>query len=52
MIMGNTAGMEFLRLLLRYLHLLGFALLLGGFAVEYLAGRFKVSVPMRAASAQ
>jgi len=41
-------GLELLRLLLRYLHLIGFALLLGGFAVQYLAGRYHVSVVMRA----
>jgi len=40
--------MEFLRQLLKYLHLIGFALLVGGFVTQYVAGRFRVSVPMRA----
>jgi hypothetical protein len=40
-------GLEFLRLLLRYLHLIGFALLLGGFVVQYLNGRYQVTWVMR-----
>jgi hypothetical protein len=39
--------METLRLVVRYLHLVGFALLLGGFVVQYLSGRFRVNVTMR-----
>jgi hypothetical protein len=39
--------MEYLRLALRYLHLVGFALLLGGWVMQYLAGRMNVSIPMR-----
>jgi hypothetical protein len=39
--------MEYVRLALRYLHLVGFAVLLGGWAMQYLAGRLNVSIPMR-----
>jgi hypothetical protein len=39
--------MELLRLLLRYLHLVGFALLFGGVVVQYIAGRYTISIPMR-----
>jgi hypothetical protein len=39
--------LEFLRLLLRYLHLIGFALLLGGFAAQYFRGRYQVTWVMR-----
>jgi predicted Abi (CAAX) family protease len=38
---------EFLRLLLRYLHLVGFALLFGGFVAQYLTGKPRVNVVMR-----
>lgn len=39
--------MEFLRLLLRYLHLVGFALLIGAWLAQYLTGKPRVTVPMR-----
>ncbi|HZN71912.1 MAG TPA: hypothetical protein VFC00_09570 [Micromonosporaceae bacterium] len=39
--------MEFLRLLLRYIHLIGFAMLLGGFLVQYLSGRRQLNVVMQ-----
>jgi hypothetical protein len=39
--------MEYVRLALRYLHLVGFALLLGGWLMQFLAGRRNVSIPMR-----
>ncbi len=39
--------LELLRLLLRYLHLTGFALLLGGWAVPYFSGRYQVNLTMR-----
>lgn len=39
--------LEFLRLLLRFLHLIGFALLLGGFAAQYFNGRYQVTWVMR-----
>jgi hypothetical protein len=39
--------MEYVRLALRYLHLVGFALLLGGWVVQYLAGKVNVGIPMR-----
>lgn len=39
--------MEFLRLLLRYLHLVGFALLVGAWAAQYLTGKLRVNVLMR-----
>jgi hypothetical protein len=38
---------EFLRLLLRYLHLVGFALLVGAWLAQYLAGTLRVNVLMR-----
>ena len=38
--------MEALRLFLRYAHLIGFALLLGGAVVQYLAGRFRINPAM------
>jgi hypothetical protein len=41
-------GLEFLRLLLRYIHLIGFTMLLGGFLAQYLTGTLRVSVLMRA----
>lgn len=40
--------MEFLRLLLRYLHLTGFALLFGGYVAQYLTGKLRVNDVMRA----
>jgi hypothetical protein len=41
-------GTELTRLVLRYLHLVGFGLLLGAFVVQYASGRFRVNVAMRA----
>jgi hypothetical protein len=38
---------EFLRLLLRYLHLVGFALLVGAWLVQYLTGTLRVNLLMR-----
>jgi hypothetical protein len=38
---------EFLRLLLRYLHLVGFALLVGAWLAQYLTGKLRVNVLMR-----
>ncbi|MGH3714336.1 MAG: hypothetical protein ACRDT4_12875 [Micromonosporaceae bacterium] len=38
--------MELLRLTLRYLHLVGFALLFGGFAVQYLSGKLRINSAM------
>jgi len=37
---------EVLRLVLRYLHLVGFALLLGGAVVQYLTGRLRINAAM------
>ena len=37
--------MEYLRLALRYVHLVGFALLLGAWTVQFLAGRFRITIP-------
>jgi len=39
--------MEILRLAVRYVHLVGFAMLLGGFLVQYLSGRFQSNLVMR-----
>ncbi len=39
-------ALEIVRLVLRYLHIVGVALLLGGFAVQALAGRFKINSAM------
>lgn len=39
-------ALELLRLLLRYAHLVGFALLLGGFAAQYLSGRLRINSSM------
>ena len=39
--------MEILRLALRYLHLVGFALLIGAWAVQYFGGRTNITIPMR-----
>ena len=41
-------GAELTRLILRYLHLAGYALLLGAFVVQYATGRFRINVVMRA----
>jgi hypothetical protein len=38
---------EIVRLVLRYLHLIGFALLLGGVAVQYFSGRYQITMVMR-----
>ena len=38
--------MEALRLILRYAHLIGFALLLGGAVVQYLSGKFRINSAM------
>ncbi|MEV0650418.1 hypothetical protein AB0I28_34690 [Phytomonospora sp. NPDC050363] len=38
--------METLRLILRYAHLIGFAVLLGGACVQYVAGRFRINATM------
>ncbi|MER7457174.1 hypothetical protein [Micromonospora sp. NPDC126480] len=38
--------MEALRLILRYIHLIGFALLLGGAVVQYLKGRLRINPAM------
>jgi hypothetical protein len=38
---------EFLRLLLRYLHLVGFALLVGAWLAQYVTGTLRVNVLMR-----
>ncbi len=39
-------ALELLRLVLRYAHLIGFALLLGGFAVQYLGGKLRINSAM------
>ncbi|MBO4205531.1 hypothetical protein [Micromonospora echinofusca] len=38
--------MEALRLVLLYLHLIGFALLLGGGLAQYVTGRLRINAPM------
>lgn len=38
--------MEALRLILRYAHLIGFALLLGGAVAQYLAGKIRINTTM------
>ena len=38
--------MEFVRLVLLYLHLVGVALLLGGWAVQLLAGQYRINTAM------
>ena len=38
--------MEVLRLVLRYLHLIGFALLLGGAVAQYVSGRVRMNAAM------
>jgi len=39
--------MQILRNLFLYVHLIGFAMLLGGFLVQYLSGRFQSNLVMR-----
>lgn len=39
-------ALELLRLLLRYVHLIGFALLLGGFAAQYFSGVLRINRAM------
>ena len=39
--------MEVLRLILRYLHLVGFALLFGAYVAQFVSGRLRVNVVMR-----
>jgi hypothetical protein len=41
---------EALRLILRYAHLIGFALLLGGAVMQYLSGRIRINRAMLAGS--
>ena len=41
------ARVEFLRLLLRYLHLVGFALLVGAWLAQYVTGTLRVNVLVR-----
>jgi hypothetical protein len=38
--------METLRLVLRYAHLIGFAVLLGGAVAQYASGRIRINAPM------
>ncbi|MEW2376414.1 hypothetical protein ACLQ22_01410 [Micromonospora sp. DT178] len=38
--------MEALRLILRYVHLIGFALLLGGAIVQYISGKLRINPAM------
>lgn len=40
------SAVEALRLVLRYAHLIGFALLLGGAVVQYLSGRIRINQAM------
>lgn len=40
-------GLDLLRSILVLVHLVGFAMLLGGFLAQYVAGRLEVSVVMR-----
>jgi hypothetical protein len=39
--------MELVRLVLRYVHLVGFALLFGALVVQYFTGRYRINVAMR-----
>jgi len=39
--------MEVLRLILRYLHLVGFALLFGAYVAQFVTGRLRVNLVMR-----
>jgi hypothetical protein len=41
------SALDILRLTVRLIHLLGFALLLGGFVAQYATQRFRVSILMR-----
>lgn len=43
-----SALVEALRLILRYIHLIGFALLLGGTVVQYLSGKLRINQAMLA----
>ena len=43
--------MEAVHLILRYLHLVGFAVLLGGAVAQYLSGRLRINPAMLAGSA-
>jgi hypothetical protein len=43
---GILAGVEALRLVLRYAHLIGFALLLGASIAQYLSGKLRVNPAM------
>ncbi len=43
---GKLSGVEALRLILRYAHLIGFALLLGGAVVQYLSAKFRIHPTM------
>jgi hypothetical protein len=43
---GILARVEALRLILRYLHLIGFAVLLGGAIVQYLSGTLRINKAM------
>ena len=42
----GTRGVEALRLILRYAHLIGFALLLGGAVMQYLSGKLRINPAM------
>ena len=44
--MGEDTGMEALRLILLYVHLVGFALLLGGAIAQYLSGPLRINSVM------
>jgi hypothetical protein len=44
--LGILAAVEPLLLILRYLHLLGFALLLGGAVTQYLSGQLRINQAM------
>ncbi len=43
---AKLSGVEALRLILRYAHLIGFALLLGGAVVQYLTAKFRINPAM------
>ena len=44
--MARSGGMEALRLILLYAHLVGFAVLLGGAVVQYVAKPIRINAPM------
>jgi hypothetical protein len=44
--MVDTAAVEALRLILRYVHLVGFAVLLGGSVAQYLTGKLRINPAM------